>query len=110
MQSKMNVLMLCVVGALAMGCNVCEDLDARMCADLGAEDCALWREKGMNFVAQAKSRPRRMMKDTLFGADAQTCESAGSDAVYSQILQATKTQMAAFRKAQQAVEAAGKGK
>ncbi|WP_155798210.1 hypothetical protein [Sorangium cellulosum] len=104
----MNVLVLCVVGALAMGCNVCEDLDARMCEDLGAEDCALWREKGMNFVAQAKSRPRRMLKDALFGADSQTCQSAGSDAVYSQILQATKTQVAAYRKAQQATEAATK--
>ncbi|WP_438030134.1 hypothetical protein [Sorangium sp. So ce233] len=79
-----------------------------MCEDLGAEDCALWREKGMNFVAQAKSRPRRMLKDTLFGADAQTCESAGSDAVYSQILQATKTQVAAYRKAQDAAGAAAK--
>ncbi|KYF62706.1 hypothetical protein BE11_18995 [Sorangium cellulosum] len=62
----------------------------------------------MNFVAQAKSRPRRMLKDTLFGADAQTCESAGSDAVYPQILQATKTQVAALRKAQQATDAAKK--
>ncbi|WP_437659125.1 hypothetical protein [Sorangium sp. So ce1182] len=79
-----------------------------MCEDLGAEDCALWREKGLNFVAKAKSRPRRMMKDMLFGADAQTCESAGSDAVYSQILQATKTQMAAYRKAQKATDAAAK--
>ncbi|WP_437776897.1 hypothetical protein [Sorangium sp. So ce1097] len=104
----MNVLMLCVVGALAMGCNVCEDLDTRMCEDLGAEDCALWREKGLNFAAQAKSRPRKMLKDTLFGADAQTCESAGSDAVYSQILQATKAQIAALRKAQKAVEAVTK--
>lgn len=108
MQSKMSVLVLCVVGALVMGCNVCEDLDTRMCEDLGAEDCALWREKGLNFVAQAKSRPRRMMKDTLFGADAQTCESAGSDAVYPQILQATKAQVAAVRKAQQAAGAAAK--
>ncbi|KYF56732.1 hypothetical protein [Sorangium sp. So ce854] len=79
-----------------------------MCADLGAEDCALWREKGLNFVAQAKSRPRQGVKDMLFGADAQTCQSAGSDAVYSQILQATKTQVAAVRKAQQATEAATK--
>ncbi|WP_437676806.1 hypothetical protein [Sorangium sp. So ce131] len=47
-----------------------------------------------------------MMKDTLFGADAQTCEAAGSDATYSQILQATKTQMAAYRKAQEAAGAA----
>ncbi|WP_433936723.1 hypothetical protein AB3662_18825 [Sorangium cellulosum] len=62
----------------------------------------------MNFVAQAKSRPRRMLKDTLFGADAQTCESAGSDAVYPQILQATKTQVAAYRKAQKATDAAQK--
>ncbi|WP_438015409.1 hypothetical protein WMF18_31675 [Sorangium sp. So ce315] len=108
MQSKIYVLMLCVVGALAMGCNVCEDLDARMCGDLGAEDCALWRENGLNFTAQAKSRPRRMLRDTLFGADAQTCESAGSDAVYSQILQATKAQVAAVRKAKQAVEAVKK--
>ncbi|WP_437597889.1 hypothetical protein [Sorangium sp. So ce590] len=108
MQSKMNILMLSVVGALAMGCNVCEDLDARMCEDLGAEDCAFWREKGLNFVAQAKSRPRRMMKDALFGADAQTCQSAGNDATYSQILQATKAQMAAYRKAQEAVDAAAK--
>lgn len=108
MQSKINVLMLCVVGALATGCNVCEDLDARMCEDLGAEDCALWREKGLNFVAQAKSRPRSALKDMLFGADAQTCRSAGSDAVYSQILQGTKAQVAALRKAQQAVEAVKK--
>ncbi|WP_437735556.1 hypothetical protein [Sorangium sp. So ce1335] len=79
-----------------------------MCEDLGAEDCALWKEKGLNFVAQAKSRPRSMLKDALFGADSQACKSAGSDAAYSQILQATKAQVAAYRKAQKAVEAATK--
>ena len=35
-------------------------------------------------------------------------ESAGSDAVYPQILKATKTQMAAYRKAQGAAGAAAK--
>lgn len=108
MQSKTNILMLIVASALTMGCkNVCEDLDARMCADLGAEDCAVWKEQGKTFAGQAKQRPRKFLRDTLFGPDAQSCESAGSEPTYSQILAATKVSIAATRKAQEAVKAAG---
>lgn len=99
--------MIILASTLTGGCkNVCEDLDARMCTDLGAEDCALWKEQGLNFVAQAKERPRKFLRDTLFGPDAQACESAGYDATYQQILQATKAQLTAVRAAQEATKKA----
>lgn len=107
MKSKKTVSILFVAGMLSMGCNVCEDLDTRMCADLGEEDCALWKEQGLNFVAQAKTRPRAGLKQLLFGPDANSCQSAGSDAVYPQILEGAKMQIAALRKAEAAKAAAG---
>lgn len=107
MKSKNTISILFVAGLLSLGCNVCEDLDARVCADLGAEDCALWKEQGLNYAAQAKSRPRGAIKELLFGADAQTCQSAGSDAVYPKILEGAKMQVAALRKVEAAKAAAG---
>lgn len=44
-----NVLGVVVVGVTALviaGCNQCERLVETMCKDLGAEDCATWKEIG----------------------------------------------------------------
>ncbi len=97
---------LCALGlaALTTGCNVCADLDERMCADLGAEDCKLWKEQGMNFEAQAKSRGgrRNFVKSLFFGDDATTCEMSGKDPTYGTILDSTKKALEAVRKSKAA--------
>lgn len=91
---------LILLGGLAsLGCNVCEDLDTRMCDDLGADDCTIWKEEQLNYTAQAKTRPRKFLQSLVFGADSTTCEAAGRDDVYPKILDATKLQIAAIRKA-----------
>lgn len=86
------------------GCNVCEDLDKRMCADLGAEDCALWKEAGLNFEAQAAGREGRRgwFKKLFFGGNSAVCKNSGDDAVYPTILSSTKQAVAGLRKAKEA--------
>jgi hypothetical protein len=86
------------------GCNVCEDLDARMCTDLGAEDCAVWKEAGMNFEAQASGREGRKgwLKKLFFGSNSAVCNSSNDDSVYPTILSSTKQAVAGLRKAKAA--------
>lgn len=84
----------------AVGCNVCEETDAKFCADLGAEDCALWKEKELNFVARAeKEGPgrRQFVQSLVFGKGSAVCQSATNDAVYPQMLKAFKDSVAALR-------------
>lgn len=93
----MRTLFITIGLVLLTGCNVCEDLDTRMCTDLGAEACETWKAQGMNFTAQAKTRPRNALKALFFGADAQTCQSAGSSTVYPTILDSTKKALGASK-------------
>lgn len=106
-----SLLSLGFVGAcIALtGCNVCEDTDAKFCADLGAEDCALWKEKELNFVAQAENGGGRekFPRSLIFGKGSTMCQSATNDAVYPQMLKAYKDQIAAVRAADEAVRKAG---
>lgn len=101
--------LLILLGAAA-GCDVCGDLDERMCTDLGAEDCAVWKENKMTFTDQAEgshSGGRRSgLKRLLFGEGSGVCSSAGNDAVYPQMLASMKQAVGAMRKSKQAVEAA----
>jgi hypothetical protein len=88
--------------ALLGGCNVCADLDNRMCTDLGDESCKLWKEKAMNFEAQAKTRGgrRNFLKSLLFGDDASICEASGKDETYAKILEGTKKSLEALKQAE----------
>jgi hypothetical protein len=100
---------LLVVLSAAVGCDVCADLDERMCSDLGAEDCAVWKENNMTFSEKSKSGGGRRsgLKSLLFGDGSGVCSSSKSDAVYPQILSSTKQALEGIRKAKQAREAAG---
>lgn len=95
--------------AAATGCDVCGDLDERMCKDLGAEDCALWKENKLTFSDQSNSGGggrRSGLKKLLFGDSSGVCSSASSDAVYPQMLSSMKQAVGALRKSKQATEAA----
>lgn len=96
-----------LLGAAA-GCDVCGDLDERMCKDLGAEDCALWRENKLTFSDQSHSGGGRRsgLKSLLFGDGSGVCSSAGNDAVYPQMLSSMKQAVGALRQAKKATEAA----
>jgi hypothetical protein len=96
----LQIVSLLIVGVSSLACNVCEDLDERVCGDLGPEDCTVWKEKELNFTAQAKTRPRRFLRSLLFGPDAESCRAAGSEPAYSQIVAGLKAQMPALRQAQ----------
>lgn len=100
-----------VVGlALLAGCDVCGKLDERMCNDLGAEDCALWKENKMTFTDQTEGATgggrRSGLKRLLFGSGSGVCSSAGDDAVYPQMLASMKQALSATRAAKQAQDAA----
>jgi len=88
------------------GCNVCEDLDARVCADLGEEDCAYWKSKDLNFTKTATGGRQKLFKSLLFGDGAETCRGLGSDAAYGPMLDGTKQAIAASRKADEAINKA----
>ncbi len=106
-----SLLSITLAGAcLALsGCNVCQDVDAKVCADLGPQDCALWKEKGFDFVTRAEEegpRRRQFLRDLVFGKGSSTCQSATHDAVYPQMLAGFKAQVAAARASDEAVQAA----
>ncbi len=54
-----------VLGASSAGCSMCEPLEARVCEDLGAEDCQLWRDKGRTGIPQGR-RPERQCMNSRF--------------------------------------------
>lgn len=99
------------IAAVLSGCDSCGKLDERMCADLGAEDCAVWKENGMTFTDQAEQSPgggrRSGLKRMLFGSGSDVCNAASNDAAYPQILAGTKQAVAGMRAANKAKAAAG---
>jgi hypothetical protein len=98
-----------ILTSIAAGCDVCGDLDERMCKDLGAEDCALWKENKLTFSDQSHSGGggrRSGLKSLLFGDGSGVCSSAGNDAVYPQMLSSMKQAVGALREAKKATEAA----
>jgi hypothetical protein len=100
--------LLILVGATT-GCDVCADLDERMCKDLGAEDCAIWQENKLTFSDQSTSGGggrRSGLKSLLFGDGSGVCSSAGNDAVYPQMVSSMKQAVGALRQAKKATEAA----
>lgn len=102
MKSKKVTSILFVAGMFSMGCAVCEDLDARVCEDLGPEDCALLKEQKLNPSAQVKSGRggrRGWMKELLFGPNGEECRVLGSDASYPQYLEGLKGVLASVRNA-----------
>lgn len=58
------------------GCNVCEQLDEKICADLGEEDCAYWTDEMDRAGSPSRSAPGRQkaMKKMLYGENAGVCE------------------------------------
>ncbi len=99
-----------LVGVLS-GCDSCGKLDERLCADLGAEDCAVWKASGTTFTDQAEQSPgggrRSGLKRMLFGSGGEMCNAASNDAAYPQILSGTKQAVAGMRAAKKAEAAAG---
>ncbi len=102
--NKKITSILIVAGMFSMGCAVCEDLDARVCEDLGPEDCALLKEREQNPSAQVRSgRTRRgWMKELLYGPNGDECRTLGSDAAYPQYLEGLKGMLASMRSAEAA--------
>lgn len=95
------------LGLTLSGCNVCEDLDAKVCADLGEADCAYWKSKELNFTKTATQGRQKLIKSLVFGDGAETCRAIGSDAAYGPMLEGTKQSIAAQRKADEAIAKAG---
>lgn len=105
-----RVISLIGLGAAFLGCNVCEDLDERVCADLGEADCTYWKSKEMNFTKTATGGRQKMLKSLIFGDGAETCRALGNDAAYSAMLEGTKQSLAAQRKADEATAKVGAAK
>lgn len=97
-----RTLLILGLGFGSIGCNVCEDLDARVCADLGEADCAYWKSKELNFTKTATQGRQKLIKSLIFGDGAETCRALGSDAAYGPMLEGTKQSIAAQRKADEA--------
>lgn len=87
-----------------MGCNVCEDLDARICADLGETDCAYWKSKELNLTKTQTQGRQKLIKSLLYGDGAEQCRALGNDAAYGPMLEGIKQSLAAHRKADEALE------
>jgi hypothetical protein len=57
-----RMLVVALLGLLSglAGCNNCDALAQTICEDLGAEDCALWKEaKGADGLANGRRRERQ---------------------------------------------------
>ncbi len=93
------------------GCDVCGKLDERMCTDLGAEDCAVWKENKMTFTDQSANSSgggrRSGLKGLIFGDSSGICTAADNDAVYPQMVSSMKQSVGAIRQSKKAMEAAG---
>jgi hypothetical protein len=98
-----------IVGARIVGPHFhpCERLDARLCADLGPEACAVWKGKLGN-VGSGSAMPHEAVvggplvhraTHLFLGWDNErsheTCVKQGSDAVYPAILEGVRATVAA---------------
>ena len=97
MQDSMWRTLATIGGALLMlaGCNNCEKLTEKLCADLGPEDCAVWKNAGLE---QSMIPGGRKVNSA--------CGSMMSDAIYPNVLKGTRQQVEATKKANQALQKA----
>jgi hypothetical protein len=80
---------------VASGCNNCEKLTQKLCTDLGPEDCAVWKKAGLEESMIPGGRKVNS-----------ACGSMMSDAIYPNILQGTRQQVEATKKANAAMQKA----
>jgi hypothetical protein len=73
------------------GCNNCEKMTEKLCSDLGAEDCALWKKSGFDQSLMPGGRKVNSACGTMM-----------SDAVYPKVLQGARQQVAALHKIEKA--------
>lgn len=84
-----------VLGCLAWlsGCNNCDALIENVCAEVGPDDCALWKEaKGPEMLISG-SRPERFCLNQRF--------SPGSTAIFASAARETATAMRKVKAAQE---------
>ena len=68
-------------------CNPCKKLEDKMCADLGAEDCAIWRAPPLDRLGVGRGN-----------MNAQMCSNAMDEPTYGQLLDAARKAVAAQKK------------
>lgn len=78
-------VMLSSIAVLA--CNPCKNLEDKMCADLGAEDCAIWRAPPLDRLGVGRGH-----------MNAQMCSNAMDEPTYGQLLDAARKAVAAQKK------------
>ena len=69
----------CVVMIAMASCGPCEELEAKLCHDLGAEDCALWRQPPVGKAG--------IGSDTM---TSESCANTQSGPVYDRMLSAAR--------------------
>ena len=87
-----------VLGCLVClsGCNNCDALIENVCAEVGPDDCALWKEaKGPDMLTSG-SRPERFCRNQRFRP--------GSTAVFASAARQTATAMRKAKAAQEKVK------
>ena len=90
------------------GCRPCDDLDERICSDLGPQDCQVWTEK-LNKVGSASTSPTRFGRRTwiravFMGPNGQACSTQLD--MYDETLAAIRTAVQGQKTADAAVAAA----
>lgn len=90
------------------GCRPCDDLDARLCTDLGSKDCAVWQNeldrRGSPSVLEGSSstgrnmlKGRGLVKDILYGENGELCGRVDATA-YSAVLAGVRLEVSAHQK------------
>ena len=87
-------------GAMSLaGCHACEDLTEKICADLGPEDCKLYKEGGL---------AEKMLPSTAGRGRNKACSAMASEPAYSGVLTGAKQAVAAQKAAEAAAAKAKK--
>ena len=73
------------------GCNNCEVLEEKLCEDLGAEDCRLWKEANGPKALTMGSRPNRGCFNARFNPMQYSPYLAGAKAIADSMRKAQAT-------------------
>ena len=80
-----------VAALVFSGCNQCESLEEKLCGDLGAEDCKVWRESNGPDILYSGRRSNRFCFNARWTG-------------YDPLLQGARAHASAMKAAQQAVD------
>lgn len=89
MIAKLGAAIVAVV--VFSGCNQCEALEEKLCDDLGAEDCKIWRESNGTDILYSGRRSNRFCFNARFTG-------------YDPLLQGARAHAAAMKAARNAAE------